>query len=173
MSNRLPPLCATDRQIGLITHRSNQVSLSYRLRIRYQIIHYGLSGLSAYQTAKKLGIRADSTARWRSRWLSFWEELCAYERGEEGKVVSDHELVKRMDEILSDEPRSGAPIRIIPAQKQQIVALACKSPSDYGFPVTQWNRELLAEVAMSEGIVDKISPRHVGNILKKQGHPSA
>jgi len=81
--------------------------------------------------------------------------------------VSDSELLQKMLAILTDEPRSGPPIRISLTEKQQLVALACKKPEDFGVPLTQWNREMLAKVAMAEGIVEKISPRYVSEILKK------
>lgn len=57
-------------------------------------------------------------------------------------------------EVLSDYSRSGAPIRISLEEKQQLVALACKKPQDFGIPITPWNREMLAKVAMAEGIVE-------------------
>ncbi len=72
-----------------------------------------------------------------------------------------------MLDILRDLPRSGAPERIPLSEKQQLIALACEKPEDYGIPFTQWNREMLAKVAMAEGIVEKISPRYVGKLLKK------
>jgi putative transposase len=54
------------------------------------------------------------------------------------------------------------------AQKQQITALACRKPQDYGIPITQWNREMLAQVAMAQGIVETISPRYISELLKNQ-----
>jgi putative transposase len=70
--------------------------------------------------------------------------------------------------VLEDAPRSGAPVRISMAQKQQITALACRKPQDYGIPVTQWNREMLAQVAVAQGIVETISPRYISELLKNQ-----
>ncbi len=70
--------------------------------------------------------------------------------------------------LLRDRPRSGAPRRITLSQRQQIVALACEAPEDFGIEMTQWNREALAqEVAVDKGIVETISPRYVSVVLKK------
>ena len=55
--------------------------------------------------------------------------------------------------ILSDAPRSGAPIQISLSEKENIVALSCKKPKDVGIPFTRWNREILTEVAISKGLV--------------------
>jgi putative transposase len=57
-------------------------------------------------------------------------------------------------------------MRISLAEKQRLMALACQKPEDFGIPVTQWNREMLAQVAQAQGIVKKISPRYVGKLLK-------
>lgn len=83
------------------------------------------------------------------------------------ETVSDKQLLDKMLEILSDIPRSGKPKQITLAQEQQIVALAREKPEDYGIPMTQWNREMLAHVAKTEGIVKTISPRYISDILKK------
>ena len=91
----------------------------------------------------------------------------------DSKGVSDRELLSKMLEILSDLPRSGHPKRITLEQEQQIVAVACRKPKEFGIAMTQWNREMLAHVAMAEGIVDQISPRYVSEILKKKRAPTS
>ena len=72
-----------------------------------------------------------------------------------------------MLDLLSDRPRSGTPRRITLSQRQQIVALACQAPEDFGIEMTQWNRAALAQVAADKGLVDTISPRYVSVVLKK------
>lgn len=88
--------------------------------------------------------------------------------GASGDGVSDGELLAKILDILTDVPRSGAPKRITLSEEQQLIALACEKPEDHGIPMTQWNREMLAKVAMAEGIVEKISPRYVSELLKKK-----
>ncbi len=68
---------------------------------------------------------------------------------------------------LKDNARSGTRKQISLQEQQQIVALASEKPADYGVEITCWTHEMLAKVAIGQGIVGKISSRHVGNILKK------
>ena len=116
----------------------------------------------------ELGTERNTVKKWRSRWESGYEALTMFEQGESGKGVSDRQLLEQMLKLLEDKPRSGAPKIITLAQEEQIVALACEAPEDYGIMMTQWNREMLAHVAIIQGIVDSISPRYVSNILKKK-----
>lgn len=46
--------------------------------------------------------------------------------------------------------------------------MACCKPADYGIEHTNWTRETLAHVSKSLGIVDQISGRYVGKIIKKR-----
>ena len=73
-----------------------------------------------------------------------------------------------MLEIISDRPRSGAPSRISMQQKQQIVALACEDPEDYGFVMTDWTHQVLAEAAVKQKIVDRVSASYTGRLLKNK-----
>jgi len=52
-------------------------------------------------------------------------------------------------------------------QKQQLIALACENPQDYGLEITDWTYEMLAKTAIAKMIVETISPSHLGKILKK------
>ncbi len=169
MAKALPPLEASPRQRSLINKRLKQGHLSHRLHQRYELLHGMLEGKSAFSSAKDLGLRADVGVRWYTRWADNQGRLEALEVDCDGKPISDHELGKQMDLVLSDRARSGVKPRITQAQKEQIVALACKKPSDYGLPQGAWTRDTLAQVAMEQKIVDKISPSHVRNILKKSG----
>lgn len=68
---------------------------------------------------------------------------------------------------LRDLPRSGTRKRITLEEEQEIIALSTEKPKDYGVEISDWTHEMLATVAITKGIVAKISSRHVGNILKK------
>jgi hypothetical protein len=73
-----------------------------------------------------------------------------------------------VSERLMDAPRPGAPDRITPEQWCQIMALACEPPERYHIPITHWTHEELANEVIKQGIVDKISPSHLGQTLKKK-----
>jgi len=73
-----------------------------------------------------------------------------------------------IEEKLADEARSGAPATFTPEQICAIVALACERPDEVedGPPITHCSARELADVAIGKGIVEQISPRTVGRILK-------
>ncbi|NJO01550.1 MAG: helix-turn-helix domain-containing protein [Bacteroidia bacterium] len=114
--------------------------------------------------AERLGISRNTVSHWRRVWARAYEGLCVWE----AQQVSDGALLAKMRFILKDAPRGGAPVRISQAEKESLLALACKKPKDFELPLTRWTSESLAQVAQQEGIVKKISPRYVREILKKK-----
>jgi hypothetical protein len=58
-----------------------------------------------------------------------------------------------------------APRRFPPLQRAQIVQLACLEPIARGLHVTHWASQDLARQAVTDGIIDSISPRTVRRIL--------
>jgi transposase len=66
--------------------------------------------------------------------------------------------------MLTDQPRSGRPIKITGEQRAKITALACsEAPEGYA----RWNLRLLADKAIELGYCDEISHTEVATILKK------
>ena len=129
-------------------------------------------GHSNCHIQRTLGISYNTVKSWRKKWMLNYPKLLALEENKE-EQISDKELLMSMLNILKDEQRSGCPRRISLAQEQQIVALACQKPIDFGVEMTTWTHELLAHVAMTKGIIDSISPRYVGMFLKKAANPTA
>lgn len=152
----------------LITYRNKRNSCPVQYRRRIDIILHAAQGANNSQISRQLGIRRHTVASWRKRWTAGYEGLCAFEAGQDGQGIKDHELLQKMLDILSDQARSGSPKRISMAQENQIIALACRKPEEFGVPMTQWNREMLVKVAIAQGIVDSISPRYISEILKKK-----
>ena len=65
---------------------------------------------------------------------------------------------------LSDQPRSGRPLVIKPAEKAKITALACaEAPAGRA----RWTLRLLADKAVEMGYIELVSHTEVGRILKK------
>jgi len=162
------PIEMTARQYRLLEEHSRKQTISYRQRIRLQILLKASQGINNSQVSRDLGISLNKVKQWRRRWSAVYESLCSYELGAKGEGISDYKLLQHMLEQLKDIPRSGSPKRITLAQEQQIIALACEKPEDHGIVMTQWNREMLAHVAKAKGIVETISPRYVSEILKKK-----
>lgn len=152
----------------LTTYRNKRNSCPIQYRKRIDIILHAFEGLNNSQISEQVEVRRHTVASWRNRWATEYEGLCAFEAGEDGQGVKDHELLQKMLEVLSDQARCGTPKRISMAQENQIVAMACRKPEEFGVPMTQWNREVLAKVAVAQGIVESISPRYISEILKKK-----
>lgn len=65
---------------------------------------------------------------------------------------------------IYDSPRPGPPNKFNGKHRAKITALACtEAPEGYA----KWSLSLLSDKAVEAGIVDEISPAHVGRILKK------
>ena len=67
--------------------------------------------------------------------------------------------------LLADAPRAGAPGKFTAEQLAQIFATACEDPQQSGHPFTHWTHAELANEVSSRGIVESISPRHLGRLL--------
>ena len=161
------PLNLSPRQGKILSVHQRKHSTGQQESKRIEIILKAAEGESTYSIAKDIKMNIDRVREWRNRWSKGYEILQTYEQGKEGEIVSDHSLLKKMLELLKDRPRSGAPCRITESEKKQLMAVACRKPSDYNIPRTKWTHQLLAQVVQQEGIIDQVSPRYVGKLLKK------
>lgn len=86
---------------------------------------------------------------WRNRWLTLTERAMP------------------VQERLQDAERSGAPAKFDMEQVIQLFALACDKPENYERPISHWTAQELASEMVKLGIVQSISPRHVGRLLEE------
>jgi putative transposase len=49
-----------------------------------------------------------------------------------------------------------------------LMASACETPDSYGLPITNWTHKELAGEAVRQGIMETVSPGHLGSVLKKR-----
>jgi len=73
-------------------------------------------------------------------------------------------LKEGLESALSEKPRSGKPPVITGEMKARITALAC---SEVPLGHARWTLRLLADKAVEFGLVDSISYKTCGEILKK------
>jgi transposase len=66
---------------------------------------------------------------------------------------------------LADAPRSGRPDTFTAEQYCRIIALACEEPKEHGRPITHWTARELKEEVIQQGIVERISGRHLQRLL--------
>lgn len=130
-------------------------STPQQLALRSRMILRLADGLSLTETAADLGVWRKTVSHWRQRWLA--------------GAGSGEEPGLKVAARLADAPRSGAPGRITAEEVCAIVALACRSPRDYGLPLSHWSASDLAREALRQGLVAAISPRSAGRILKRCG----
>jgi hypothetical protein len=110
------------------------------------------------QIVRELQVSRQMTRLWRERWLQL-------------QPIPLTEL--SVEERLEDLPRPGAPARITAAQRCQIEALACEKPEDSARPISQWTGREIADEVIKRGIVEQISARHAGRLLKRSRSQTA
>ncbi len=128
-------------------HRTPQ-----QIALRARIILAAADGVNNAAIGRALGVEADTARLWRGRWLG----LAALSPAELGVA-----------ERLADAPRPGGPCRITAAQVCRLTALACEAPAASERPISHWSGRELADEAVKRGIVDRLSARHAGRLLKR------
>lgn len=157
----------TTLQFILLRDEMNKRTTQKQFSTRINLLLRARQGQSINQISRDLGLAVNTVKSWRRRWQGSYEQLCAYEKGMKSQGLNEHDYLQELLSHLRDNHRSGTRKRISLEEEQQIVALASEQPQDYGVEMISWTHEMLAKVAIGQGIVEKISSRHVGNILKK------
>lgn len=91
--------------------------------------------------ARRVGCCVNTVKRWRQRWQ-----------------VTDR---------LHDIARPGRQRTCTPLERAQITALACGAPREYGKPWRRWSGEKLAQVAIEQQIVTRLSPGTIRTWLRQ------
>ena len=141
-------IALTEEERSLLRKISRKQTEKNSIVRRAIIILRADEGARYQDIAKELGINEQSVTIWIKRWLE--------------------RKTDPAEERLNDLPRPGTPDTFTPEQWCRIVALACESPSQYGLPITDWTNRELAKEVMKQGIVESISPSHLGRVLKKK-----
>jgi putative transposase len=126
-----------------------------QMALRARIILAAGQDQSNAQIARELGVEEDTVRLWRKRWHMF-----------EPIPLSELSIVERLEDL----PRSGAPAQITADQRCQIEALACEQPEKSGRPISHWTNREIADELIKRKIVETISPRHAGRLLKRGGY---
>lgn len=127
----------------------NRHNTPQQLALRAKIIVLAEQGLNHREIARSLNISRDMARLWRERWLA---------SGEKEMSVAER---------LQDGERPGAPATFSLEQILQLFAIGCEQPETYGRPISHWTPRELALEMVKQGIVEAISPRHVGRLLEE------
>jgi len=127
-------LTLTGEEGETLTHWATGTAASPSLAERARILLAGAAGESNSAIARNLGLTPQTVGKWRARFLS-----C------------------RLDGLL-DEPRTGAPRRILDADVQRVLTLTLESTSPGGGP---WSTRLLAQATgLSQSAISRIWRAH-------------
>jgi transposase len=137
------------------------------LKIRAQIVLNASKGCTNNSIERDMGLEAKVVKRWRDRYSAKYEELKHIE------AETPRKMRREIEEILSDEQRSGGPSKFTDEQAAAIVALACEDPSTQELPFSHWTPGLLQIEVIKRGIVNNISVRQIGRFLKRKGFTAA
>lgn len=127
----------------------NRHNTAQQIALRAHIILLADKGNNNREIGRELSISRFMARRWRNRWLELTERLIP--------------VIER----LQDFERSGTPAKFNMEQVVELFALACSKPEDYGRAISDWTARELAEEIEKQGIIDSISPRHVGRLLEE------
>ena len=153
----------SDSILDLLTELANQHKVNGQIKSRIKIIQLSNEGKSNNSIVKLTGHCYEKVKQWRNRWHEEYNNLLvSYE-----KASTKSEQKRILISFFSDAKRSGSPSKIGYEAVQKIVAIACSHPNDFDIPRSTWNRDLIAQVAVREGIVAKISGSYISVLLKK------
>jgi putative transposase len=125
----------------------NGHSTPQQIAIRASIIILAEQGYNHRSIGRELNISRKMARLWRERWL------CGREK--------DIAVI----DCLRDAERSGAPATFELEQILHLFSIACENPEESGRPISHWTARELADEMIKRGIVESISPRHVGRLL--------
>jgi CRISPR/Cas system CSM-associated protein Csm2 small subunit len=160
-------------QKELLEQQANRHQISDQLRIRVLIIVKASEGASNNWLKREYSpTNYDLVKKWRNRWADKQESLHELEALLAGKRAKNKRLLEAMLKVLQDQAGRGVKSNFTLEQEEQVVAMACKKPTDFDLPYENWTQQLLAKAAVEQGIVEQISQSKICTILKKRAATS-
>jgi putative transposase len=155
----------TARQRACLAQITRRQTSPPRLVRRAKILLALATGATQCHVMRQLHLNRGTVQVWGRRWCALASQLEHMEA--DGR--SDEALTTVIVEALTDHPRAGTPATFTAEQIVQMVAVACEDPADSGRPVSHWPPREVAEEVRKRGIVETISTRSVGRLLKSGG----
>ena len=147
-----PPIELTPIEQQELEKLINRHNVGQQIALRGRIVLAAAEGKNNSEIAREFKVRLATVRLWRGRW-----------RDLQPIALTDLSVEER----LADLPRPGAPARITAEQRCQIEALACEQPQGSERPISHWTGREIADEIIKRGIVDQISARHAGRLLKR------
>ena len=151
----------SQKQDQVLRNLIKRPSTAQKIALRGRIVMECEKGARIQHIADDEKVTVSTVKKWRRRWQEAASYLAEIEA--EGNLKE----VAAIEEVLADQPRSGAPVKYTAEQVCQIVAIACEPVEESDRPVTEWTARELADEAIKRGIVSSISTRQAGRFLKR------
>ena len=162
MSGKAAKVKCTEKQIEVLEQIIKSTRSELRLIVRANIIWHAFYGKRNDEIAEIVGLDRGQVGVWRKRWKHSFDALVAIECRE-----SFAQLVRSIEEVLCDAPRSGRPPTFTPEQVTQIMAVACEDPTLSNRPVSLWTHWEITDEVIKRKIVESISVSQVGRYLSE------
>ena len=163
MPGKAAKLVVTERQQTTLRVMTRSSTCPQGVALRARMILLAFEGEANETIAQKLCCERHVVGIWRRRWVRAFERLTLIECCEKESA-----LLRAIECVLGDSPRSGWAGKFTAEQVTQILAVACEPPDKCGRPVTHWTPRELADEVKKRGLVPSISPRQVGRFLKQR-----
>lgn len=166
---RVKPIRLSQRQRAILERIIRRPSSPQGLVKRAKVILGFGEGKTNTAIEPEVGLSRERIGYWRRHWIAESERMEGVEEVEDNK-----KLEAVVGKVLSDGPRSGAPVKFRAEQVVAIVAVGCEKPEEASErPISHWTPRELADEVVKRGIVESISVRQVGRFLKSGGAQTA
>lgn len=160
MAGKAASVVITERQQAILQQLSVATTVAYRLRQRAQVILLAFDQQLNRDIAANVSLGPDQVGAWRRRWQQEFERLTLIEGSKESS-----DLRRAIEELLSDEQRSGRPPTFTAEQLTMIFAVACEAVEESGRPVARWTQREIIDEVIKRGIVESLSTSHLSTLL--------
>jgi transposase len=160
MAGKAARVVITERQQSILQQLSSATTVAYRLRQRAKIILLAFDQQLNRDIASIVSLGTDQVGAWRRRWQQNFERLTLIEGANEPSG-----LRRSIEDLLSDEQRSGRPPTFTAEQLTMIFAVACEAVEESGRPVARWTQLEIIDEVITRGIVESISTSHLSTLL--------
>lgn len=129
---------------------------------RSKIILKSFDGMSNLKISESIPCARNTVKKWRERWFDFSSKIYEIE------IKDPKNLKSAIIKFLEDLPRPGSPPKFTEEQVAKIQSLSCKSPEQFGIPISHWTVSALQKEVISQKIVESISISKIDCILKRR-----
>ena len=160
MPGKAARVVISERQQAVLLQMSRSTTAPYRLRQRAQVILLAFEKRLNRDIAEEVQLGTNQVGEWRQRWQKEFDRLTRIEGTEE-----PIQLRRAIEELLSDEHRSGRKPTFTAEQQTMIFAVACEAVEESGRPVARWTQREIVDEVIKRGIVPYISKSHMNTLL--------